>query len=106
MSRIHCIIFGRVQLVMYRDFAQRKARMLKVTGTVTNLKDGTVEVFAEATKEILEKYIALLKQGSLLSKVKDVKVEWADSTTNIDDLHGIDDLNHHNASFGDFKIIY
>lgn len=90
MPLIHCIITGRVQLVMYRDFSHRKARKLGVVGTVQNLCDGSVEVFAQASREILIDYIEYLKTGSALSKVKNVKVEWRES----------------HELFVDFKIIY
>ena len=45
-KRIRSIISGRVQLVMYRDFARRKARKLKLYGWVRNLPDNTVELIA------------------------------------------------------------
>lgn len=75
-SAFRAIISGRVQMVMYRDFVQRKARGLGVVGTVKNLPDGTVEVIAEGEKEVLEKYIRKLRRGPLLSRVEDVRVEW------------------------------
>ena len=86
MSQIHCIVSGRVQLVMYRDFAQRKARKLGVLGTVLNLRDGTVEVNAVADKVVLEKYISLLKKGPILSRVDNVKVEWLDDNNIYEDF--------------------
>ena len=70
------IVSGRVQMVMYRDFAQRKARGLGIVGEVKNLSDGTVEVIAEGEKEMLEMYIEKLKRGPLLAQVQTVAVEW------------------------------
>lgn len=90
MSQVHCIITGRVQMVMYRDFAQRKARKLGVCGTVQNRGDGSVEVVAVAEKKTLEKYIEYLKKGSIFSHVEHVVVEWG---TPVKD-------------FTDFQIIY
>lgn len=63
-------------MVMYRDFAQRKARGLGVVGTVKNLPDGTVEVIAEGEEEILKRYIEKLHKGSILSRVQGVQIEW------------------------------
>lgn len=79
-KRIECVITGRVQMVMFRDFAQRKARGLGLVGTVENLSDGSVVVIAEGKEEALRRFIALLHQGSLLSKVEEVKTGWKDAT--------------------------
>lgn len=75
-ERIEAIISGRVQGVMFRDFACRKARGLKLTGEVQNLRDGTVRVVAEGPREVIEKFVEKLKEGSLLARVEDVSVSW------------------------------
>lgn len=74
MKAIQAIVSGRVQKVMYRDFAQRKARALGIVGTVKNLADGTVEIYAEGAGDALEAYVALLKKGSVLSRVDAVQL--------------------------------
>jgi len=63
-------------MVMYRDFAQRKARKLKIVGEVTNLTDGSVQVTAEGERKNLEHYIELLRKGPLLADVEGVDVSW------------------------------
>ena len=73
---IEALIRGRVQLVMFRDFARRNADRLGRFGFVRNSPDGTVTVVAQGGKEVLEKFIELLKKGSLLSKVESVSVAW------------------------------
>ncbi len=70
------IVSGRVQVVMYRDFTQRKARSLGIVGEVRNLPDGTVSVIAEGPKEKLESLIQLLRRGPVFAKVESVSVEW------------------------------
>lgn len=40
-------IFGRVQGVFFRDFVQRKAKELNLSGWVENEPDGTVQIVAE-----------------------------------------------------------
>ena len=75
-------VTGRVQLVMYRDFATRKARGLKLVGEVQNLPDKSVQVVAEGPRQALEKYVKKLKQGSLLSRVEEVSVTWGEATNN------------------------
>lgn len=90
IKQIECVIIGRVQLVMFRDFAQRKARKFGIVGTVENLPDGSVKVVAQGSSENLLKFISYLKEGSLLAKVQDVFVNWSESE----------------EFFEDFKIIY
>jgi len=67
-------------MVMYRDFATRKARGLGLVGEVTNLSDGTVRVIAEGEEERLHTYLSLLEQGSILAHVEHVGVVWKDAT--------------------------
>ena len=46
-KRLECQVFGRVQLVMFRDFVTRKARARGIVGTVKNNPDGSVSVVAQ-----------------------------------------------------------
>ncbi len=91
-KEIRCTITGRVQLVMFRDFAQRKARSLGIIGTVQNMSDGSVQVVARGEESLLTKYIALLHKGSVLSRVDGVSVVWTSPDTT--------------SSFSDFEILY
>jgi acylphosphatase len=79
MKRIECRITGRVQMVMYRDFAQRKARGLGLVGMAQNLPDGSVAVVAEGEEEALKKYITLLHRGSIFAKVENVETSWVEA---------------------------
>jgi acylphosphatase len=79
-ERLFAIVSGRVQLVMFRDFTQRKGSGLKLTGTVRNLPDGTVEVIAEGPREKLERLAEKLHKGSLLSHVEGVATTWLPAT--------------------------
>lgn len=76
MNELHAIVHGRVQLVMFRDFTQRKARKLGIKGFVRNLPDGTVEVVGQGEKEALQKLLERLHHGSLLSRVDAVESAW------------------------------
>jgi acylphosphatase len=76
MERIEAKVSGRVQMVMYRDFAQRKARGLKLVGEVRNLPDGTVQIIAEGERLALERYVQKLKGGPILADVEDISVSW------------------------------
>jgi len=89
-KRIECKIIGMVQMVMYRDFSQRKARGLGISGYVKNMPDGSVFLTAEGEEEKLNKLILKLKKGPMLAEVADVSVFWKDAT----------------GEFNDFKIEY
>ena len=73
---IHCVISGRVQMVMYRDFATRTATKMNIVGCVQNISDGSVDLVAEGEENALLMYIEALKKGSLLSHVEQVDVHW------------------------------
>lgn len=79
-ERIEARVHGRVQMVMYRDFATRKARRHKLVGEVQNLPDKTVRVVAEGVHDALVAYIEKLKKGSLLAHVEHVEVSWLPAT--------------------------
>ena len=88
VEEFHAHVTGRVQMVMFRDFAQRKARGLKLVGSVQNLPDGSVEVVAQGERSILEQFLAKLQRGSLLSHVERVEAEWRPlSERQFDDFH-------------------
>ncbi len=69
---IHALVSGKVQGVFFRNFTQKQAQFLKLTGWVKNLPDGRVETIACGDKEKLMDFIEKLKQGSPLSKVSEV----------------------------------
>ena len=74
MEEIEATIKGRVQLVMYRDFVQRKARKLHLFGYVENRDDGSVVVIAQGEAHNIQQFIEYLNKGSFLSKVESVSV--------------------------------
>ena len=66
-------------MVMYRDFACRKARSLRLQGIVKNNADGSVTVIAEGEEDVLMKYMAYLNRGPMLAHVEHVETIWADA---------------------------
>ncbi|MBI5457127.1 acylphosphatase [Candidatus Kaiserbacteria bacterium] len=86
MVELRAIIRGRVQLVMFRDFAQRAARKLDLIGFVQNRSDGTVEVVAQGERGLLEKLLEALHHGPLFSRVDSVESEWREATKQFDDF--------------------
>jgi len=71
---IHIIISGRVQGVFFRDFVKETASKLNLKGFVKNLEDGTLEIFAQGSEEVLNKLISECKKGPGASNVEDIKI--------------------------------
>jgi len=85
-QRITLKIYGLVQMVMFRDFIQRKARKLGLVGRVKNEDDGTVRVVAEGEKDNLEKLISLCYNGPVLSKVDKIDIDWQEPNGEFDEF--------------------
>ena len=66
------VVKGRVQGVGYRWFVVSQAEALNLTGTVKNLPDGSVEVFAQGAIDSLFKLRELLNKGPSFSRVDQV----------------------------------
>jgi acylphosphatase len=71
-------VSGRVQGVGFRYFAQDAARREGLTGYVTNLADGRLEVVVEGEAESLERFERVLRQGPSRSRVEHVVVDELD----------------------------
>ena len=80
MVRVHLLISGQVQGVLYRSFCQKFAISIGLTGWVKNTFDNKVEIVAEGTKEQLEKLISWTQTGSPYSQVENVKVGWEEAS--------------------------
>ncbi|MBN2244377.1 MAG: acylphosphatase [Candidatus Aminicenantes bacterium] len=75
-ARAHIYVSGRVQGVCYRDFTQRWASSLQLTGWVKNLYDGRVEAVVEGEKEKIETLVNKLKEGPSLASVENADLTW------------------------------
>ncbi len=82
MKSLHIIVSGRVQGVGFRFFTQEIAVNLHITGWVKNLSNGDVEIYAEGSKEILEKFLLLIKKGPPLSRILNIEEYWNDLDKN------------------------
>jgi acylphosphatase len=60
MKTFEILITGRVQKVGFRAWTRKIAIDLNIAGTVANLPDGKVQIFATADPMILEKFISML----------------------------------------------
>lgn len=86
MIEMYAIVTGKVQGVAYRTYIQDAAGELKVSGYTRNLPDGTVEVIAQGDPLTLKDFVEFLNEGSLLSSVEGVAVEWRSAVRSYDDF--------------------
>ncbi len=77
-KRLECKVFGRVQMVMFRDFIQRNASALGLVGEVKNCEDGSVSFIAEGEEDALRELLSFARKGSLLSHVESVEEVWSE----------------------------
>lgn len=66
---------GRVQGVGYRNFVEHIAGKIGVHGYVRNRRDGSVEVFAMGTAEVLKQLRTALERGPMMSSVDGISEE-------------------------------
>ncbi len=69
------IIFGRVQGVFYRKFVSQAMMKKQYKGYIQNLSNSTVEVVAELYDDDFDTFMSILKKGSPLCLVEDIKYE-------------------------------
>ena len=60
VNTLEILINGRVQKVGFRACVRRIATDLNVTGTVINLADGRVHIYATGEPIILEKFVSMV----------------------------------------------
>jgi acylphosphatase len=75
-AAFRAVVKGRVQGVGFRYSAVRQARALRISGSVSNRADGSVEVIAEGGTPDLERLLAWLRRGPSGAYVREVDVEW------------------------------
>lgn len=75
MIEIHAIIKGSVQGVGFRFTAREWALQLGIVGTVRNLPDGNVEIYALGKCETVQKFLDALSGPQGPGKVSSVSSE-------------------------------
>ena len=81
MQTLHVRISGRVQGVGFRWFVREEARRLGLSGWVTNLGSGEVEVAAGGTPDSLDRLRRALAVGPSGAEVSEVHDMNATPTT-------------------------
>ena len=90
MKTYHYIVSGRVQGVFFRYYAKETADNLNINGTVQNLFNGDVEVYAQGETAALKQFETYLNQGAPSAEVKNVTKEPIESEniyTNFEIIH-------------------
>ena len=77
---------GRVQGVFFRDFTQRSAWALGVTGWVMNMPDGSVKAVFEGKKERIEELVHRLRTQHPSARVDKVEINWADGSNEFEEF--------------------
>jgi acylphosphatase len=67
-------ISGRVQGVGFRDWTQRTAAGLGLSGWVRNLASGEVEALLSGPPEAVDRMLAAVRHGPRLARVDDVTI--------------------------------
>ena len=75
MKAYRFIVSGKVQGVFYRKSIKEMASLGQIQGYVKNLPNGDVEVVAYLWEDQVQDMLNILKNGSPLSEVKDIKYE-------------------------------
>lgn len=86
MTEMNCVVTGNVQGVRYRDYVQGAAGELGLVGYVRNNPDGTVQVLAQGEPEVLRAFVEYLHEGSVLSSVESVSVDWGTARNLLEDF--------------------
>jgi acylphosphatase len=73
MPVVRVIVYGKVQGVGFRAFAEREATALKLDGWVRNRADGTVEVMVQGEAALLERMMMALRVGPPHAAVREVR---------------------------------
>jgi len=78
MSARRWLVTGRVQGVGFRNYIQKHALKLDLTGYAKNLADGSVEVHAVGDDAGLNRLSGYVRRGPMLAEVRKVDEQSAE----------------------------
>jgi acylphosphatase len=73
---MHALVRGTVQGVGFRAMTRYYATGLGLTGTVRNLSDGAVEIYAHGSKKRLEEFLQKLKEETTPGQIEETTIEY------------------------------
>ena len=85
-KRVHAYYSGRVQGVGFRLTAEETAQALHVVGWIKNLRDGRVELIAEAEEATLERFLDAICQGPMKNFIQRVELSWGSASETFDEF--------------------
>lgn len=86
MFRNELHIFGRVQGVIFREAARRRAMKLGLRGWVRNEEDGSVLLVVEGDEEPLAAFVQWCHSGPPLARVDRITVDKREATGEFTDF--------------------
>lgn len=75
-AAVHIIVHGQVQGVGFRSFVQARALALGSVGWVRNRDEGTVEIWAEGSRDTLQRLIQQVQRGPRYGLVSHLDTNW------------------------------
>jgi acylphosphatase len=82
IKSLNCVFAGKaasaVPGVDFKEWVQKEAQNLSITGWIRSLGDGRLEVLAQGTEKNLQELRVRLLQGPPLSKVEKLECKWID----------------------------
>ena len=84
-TRVHIWVQGRVQGVGFRAFVINNAFLLGLKAWARNFGYDRVEIAAEGSRPVLEKFAGIVVAGPRAAYVEDSSVEWETPTGRFDD---------------------
>lgn len=85
-KRVHVFYSGRVQGVGFRITAEETAERLGIVGWVKNLRDGRVELVAEAEEPLLRQFLAEIRNGPMKNFIQQVEVTLGGASETFEDF--------------------
>ena len=79
-KRVHVFYSGDVQGVGFRHTTEELAHQMGVLGWIKNLRDGRVELVAEAEETILQRFLETIRNGAMRNFIHDTEVSWSDAS--------------------------
>ena len=84
--RVHVFYSGRVQGVGFRATAEETAQQFHVVGWVKNLRDGRVELVAEADESTLQQFLTELRTGPMKNFIHQLEISWSNASDTFDEF--------------------
>lgn len=75
-EEMYALVKGRVQGVGFRATTYRYASQLGLVGTVRNLADGSVEIYAQGNRENLDKLMTFLQTEMFPRYIEKIELDY------------------------------